>query len=112
MILLDPESDYMNYHSALYLREPKDLLPVIKTTTQRALDSGVEIRWYRRPIPFSLLIGDPESQSGRIRVELPIPYEAVSSRPSIYIERGDPLFGVFLKHFQETWDHSQSVTRL
>jgi hypothetical protein len=91
LVLLDPNSRFLDYHSGLY-GEPVDTMKrKIIDTADNAKKEGVEVKFWDNPLPFTLTIFDPESLAGRIRVEFQIPGGALGQAPSVMVyRRTDP----------------------
>ena len=80
----------------------------IRELTAELRKKGKEVRWFKGPIGNSLLLVEPEKESGWARIEVIVPYGPAAERPGIRAtkERAPEVFGRFKLAFKTLWEAS------
>jgi len=108
LILLNPDGKYAPIVADLFRRPIEQLRRDIETTRDKALAAGIQTCLFDGPMPL-MVIGEPESGNGWVRVELAIPGSAV--RPNIVIKQADypELFQQFVQAYKTMLNHYETV---
>jgi hypothetical protein len=102
LILIDPDGGGFAGLATAFWRTAQEVENEILTTTRLAMQSGTDVRWSTAPIT-GMLIADPESEDGWIRVEAAFPFFA--DRPGFLVTRSghSDLFVALKRSFEELW---------
>jgi len=109
LVVLNPDGLTARGAAETFNRDFDHMIRDIKTTIDKALTAGVEVFLYDGPIT-PMVIGEPESGNGWVRVELPIPHSG--ERPNIVVhQREQPeLFQELLNGYKALRDNPNNST--
>jgi len=109
LILLNPDGKYAPIVGDLFRRPLEQLRRDIETTRDKALAAGIKTYLFDGPMEL-MVIGEPESGNGWVRVEIAIPGSAV--RPNIVIRQTDypELFQQFVQAYKTMLSHHETVS--
>jgi hypothetical protein len=108
MILTHPESITLEAIAKLGKMQPPLMAQSIRQLSSDVEKNGGEVRWFDGPMQSSLIIVNPESDDGWARIEVLLPFQEASLRPSILVtKKGDrEFFAKLKKTFTDIWDRS------
>lgn len=106
LILIDPGGRYIDGFAPAFERTRDELSQQIRMATRRAVEAGVDVRWFDGPV-FCVVIGDPHSNQAWARVEIPISLTA--QRPGFRIRRetSPELYRGFVEVFERMWQRGR-----
>ena len=108
LVLLESEGKNSQRHAAILDQPYEQFKQDIQATVDKAHEAGVEVIFVDAPETL-MLIAEPESRGGWIRIEIVIP--GSTERPSIVIEEAtDPKrFHEFVEGFKSMTEHAVRV---
>jgi hypothetical protein len=71
LLLPNPSGRAIQYLAVTVNRE--QMINLIKDTTKKAIDAGVDVRWYDHFIFHSIILADPDKQTGWMHIESVFP---------------------------------------
>ncbi len=92
VVLLHPDKSHLRtYATAFYDKTYENLRANVRDTAKEAEPCVKEVLFRDGCLPYSIMIGDPESQDnrGEILIEFHIPYKEYYDRPSFIFEQKD-----------------------
>ncbi len=99
LLLLNPDGLTVRGVADAFNRDFGQLIRDINTTKDKALAAGVETYYFDGPIT-PMVIGEPESGNGWVRVEVPVPHSGERPNIVIYQAQQPELFHEFVKGFK------------
>lgn len=119
LILLNPDKPHLEeygtgFHSKIEedLREEyRDISENIRKTTNKASPHMQEVKWLDGCLPFSMMLGDPESGNGEVLIEVYIPHREAYDRPMLIFSQNNypELFQVLKESYQNMLVESDSA---
>ena len=109
LILLNPQGSCTAAVANFFRRPRNQLERDVETTKDKALAAGIDTYLVDGPIT-PMVIGEPQSGNGWVRVEIPIPFSAV--RPNVVIRQSDypQLFHEFAQRYDEMIRHPETIS--
>lgn len=105
LLLPHPESESMKFHE-LALGEYRDIGEEIRRNTIKAQNKGIEVRWLKEFLGYTLTIGNQKGLDSWVHIEISLPILHGSRHPSFYFTRSKHRQTVddVIKMFNDLWE--------
>jgi hypothetical protein len=110
LLLPNPDGNAIKYLAKTVARP--DISRDIRSTTQMALKSGTNVRWYDHFIFSSIILADIDKPSGWMHIETVLPYSKPERRPSYTVKKSESEEAVLemARIFRRIWDEAKEAS--
>ncbi len=111
LILVDPTSPYLEIIASEVNRTPEAVISDIRETTRKAEQFGVKVKWYSGTISETMVLGNPRTIRGWIRLESGYPRREAQNRSgrTVYRIFDWKLYRLLQNQYEEIWEKSRDA---